>query len=326
MKPGSKNIDKTVLARSISLSCVLNQAEGIKDNLEEAADDLSTVNDILQMEKEVGVSDQTLDEALAQNEDTETKVEKASDDLAQVNKELTQEVVERTVIESELAGMKIDLAEAREDLSKSRAEGMTERTVIESELAGVKIDLAEAREDLSTSRAREEESRQIAFKDALTGLPNRVIFEQALDHGLVQARRNGWGLAVLFIDIDKFKNINDSHGHDLGDDVLLMVAKHLQSSVRAEDTVSRWGGDEFVCLLLEVKQEDAVTRLAVEIVNRIAESFELDGIVISVRASIGIAFYPADGETADILFKNADRAMYKAKGTERGVMLFRESA
>ncbi len=325
MKSSSKNSDKPVPARKISLGHVLDQTEEIKDNLEEAAGSLSTVNEILQMEKEVSVSAQTLDKALVQNEEAETQVVKASDDLARVNTKLTQEVVERTVIESELAGMKIDLAEAREDLSKSRAEGVTERTVIESELAGMKIDLAEAREDLSTSRAREEESRQIAFKDALTGLPNRVIFEQALDHGLIQAKRNGWGLAVLFIDIDKFKNINDSHGHDLGDDVLLMVAKHLQASVRSEDTVSRWGGDEFMCLLLEVKQEDDVTRLAMEIVNRIAESCELNGVVISVRASIGIAFYPADGETAGILFKNADRAMYKAKGTERGVMLFRES-
>ena len=131
--------------------------------------------------------------------------------------------------------------------------------------------------------------------------------------------------SCLLISIN-LKNINDSHGHDLGDGVLLMVAQHLRSSVRAEDTVSRWGGDEFVCLLLEVKQEDDVIRLAVKIVNRIAESFELNGIVISVRASIGIAFYPTDGETADILFKNADRAMYKAKGSEGGVMLFRESA
>ncbi len=326
MKSNSKNIDNPVPASSFSLGHVLGQTVEIKDNLEEVAGNLSTVNEILQIEKEVSVSAQTLDEALVQNEEAETQVEKASDDLVQVSTKLAQEVVERTVIESELAGMKIDLAEAREDLTKSRAEGVTERIVIESELAGMKIDLAEAREDLSTSRAREEESRQIAFKDALTGLPNRVIFEQALDHGLMQAKRNGWGLAVLFIDIDKFKIINDSHGHDLGDDVLLMVAKHLQSSVRAEDTVSRWGGDEFMCLLLEVKQEDDVTRLAVEIVNRIAESCELNGIILSVRASIGIAFYPADGETAGILFKNADRAMYKAKGTERGVMLFRESA
>ena len=105
-----------------------------------------------------------------------------------------------------------------------------------------------------------------------------------------------------------------------------MVANRLQSFVRDEDTVSRWGGDEFVCLLLEVKQEADVTRLAEKMVNRIAAACEFNGIVLSIRASIGIAIYPADGETADILFKNADTAMFKAKGTEKRVALFRESA
>ena len=98
-----------------------------------------------------------------------------------------------------------------------------------------------------------------------------------------------------------------------------------KSSVRGEDTVSRWGGDEFVCLLLEVKQEADVTRLAEKMVNRISEAFKFNGTVLSIRVSIGIAIYPADGETADILFKNADTAMYKAKGTEKRVVLFRDS-
>jgi diguanylate cyclase (GGDEF)-like protein len=150
-----------------------------------------------------------------------------------------------------------------------------------------------------------------------------VLFEQHLEQGLIQAKRHGWGLAVLFIDIDKFKSINDSYGHDIGDKVLLVVANRLQSLVRRLDTVSRWGGDEFMCLLMEVKQEADVTRLAEKMVNRIAEACEFNGIVISIRASIGIAIYPADGETVDALFKNADMAMFKAKGTETRVALFR---
>lgn len=124
---------------------------------------------------------------------------------------------------------------------------------------------------------------------------------------------------VLFVDIDKFKSINDSYGHDLGDQVLLMVANRLQSFVRDEDMVSRWGGDEFVCLLLEVKQDASVTRLVEKMINRIAESCEFNGTTLSIRASIGIALYPANGETADVLLKNADTAMYKAKGTNLGV-------
>jgi diguanylate cyclase (GGDEF)-like protein len=202
---------------------------------------------------------------------------------------------------------------------------MAERIVIESELADTKTDLAEVRDDLSKAQVKTEEAQQSALQDALTGLPNRLSFEQGLGHGLSQAKRHGWGLAVLFIDIDKFKSINDSYGHDLGDQVLLMVANRLKSFVRDEDIVSRWGGDEFVCLLLEVKQEADVTQLAEKMINRVAEAFEFQGTVLSIRASIGIAIYPADGDTSEILFKNADIAMYKAKGTEQRVVLFRES-
>ena len=104
---------------------------------------------------------------------------------------------------------------------------------------------------------------------------------------------------------------------DTGDKVLLMVANRLQSSLREGDTVSRWGGDEFVCLVLEVKQEADVRRLAGKLAGRIAEACECNGNVLSVNASIGIAIYPADGRTADILFKNADEAMFRAKRTKK---------
>ncbi|MGD0585519.1 MAG: GGDEF domain-containing protein, partial [Oryzomonas sp.] len=216
-----------------------------------------------------------------------------------------------------------------DDLHQVNAElahEMAERVVIESELADIKTDLADVRDDLSKSQAKEEETRKFALQDALTGLPNRVFFEQGLKNGLIQAKRHGGGLAVLFIDIDKFKSINDTYGHDIGDKVLIMVADRLKSSIREEDMISRWAGDEFVCLLLEVKQEADVTRLAENMVKRISKAYEINGTVLSIRASIGIAIYPADGKTADILFKNADTAMYKAKETENGVMLFRESA
>ena len=217
-------------------------------------------------------SPQIIEHAVTQNEDVEHKVAKAADDLSQVNAEFARELAERVVIESELAETK-------------------------SELAG-------ALDDLSQSQANEEEARQSALLDALTGLPNRILFDQRFEQGLNQAKRHGWGLAILFIDIDKFKNINDTYGHDMGDKVLLMVANRLQSFVRAEDTVSRWGGDEFVCLLLEVKQEAGLIRLAEKMANRLADPGEFDGAVISIKASIGIAVYPVDGETAEILFKN----------------------
>lgn len=104
-----------------------------------------------------------------------------------------------------------------------------------------------------------------------------------------------------------------------------MVAERLRAFVRAEDIVSRWGGDEFVCLLTEVRQEADVTHFAEEMIARIADAYESNGTGLSITASIGIAIYPADGETSDTLFKNADTAMYRAKGTEKRVVLFREA-
>lgn len=276
--------------KSSSLGGVLKKTDKIKETVKEAAADLTSVNKAL---KQDNVPAQAINQLVTQNEDAERKVAKAAEDLKLVSAKLAKEVAGRKDIESELADTKTDLAEVRDDLSKSRV--------------------------------KEEEAQQIALQDPLTGLPNRVSFEQRLDHGLIQAKRHGWGLAVLFIDIDKFKTINDSHGHDLGDQVLLMVANRLQSCVRDADMVSRWGGDEFVCLLLEVKQDSDVVRLAEKMIARIAEACELNGVPISIRASIGIALYPADGETADILFKSADTAMYAAKGTEKRVVLFRKS-
>ena len=290
----SKGLKKTVSTKNISFRRVLNQNEKIKETVKQAASELTSVNEVLKQGNKVNIPVQTTQEAITQNVDVEQKVAKAADDLKQVNAELTKEVAKRVSFESELADTKIDLAEARDDLLKSQV--------------------------------KEEETRQITLHDTLTGLPNRVLFEQRLEHGLIQAKRRDWKLAVLFIDIDKFKSINDSYGHDLGDKVLLMLANRLQSSVREEDMVCRWGGDEFMCLLLDVKQEANTTRLAEKMVNRITEAFEINGTVLSIKPSMGIAIYPADGETADILFKNADMAMYKAKGTEKRVVLFRETA
>jgi diguanylate cyclase (GGDEF)-like protein len=286
-----KRFKKNVITKNASLERVLKKNEKIKKNVKQAASELTAVNEVLKQEKGVDVPVQLIKEVIIQNKEVEYKVAKAAVDLNKVNAELTQEMAARVVLESELADTKTDLADVRDDLSKSQT--------------------------------KEEETRKSALHDALTGLPNRVLFEQSLDNGLNQAKRHGWGLAVLFIDIDKFKSINDTYGHDMGDKVLIMVADRLQSSVREVDMVSRWAGDEFVCLLMEVKQEADVTRLAEKMVSRISEAYTFNRTVLSIRISIGIVIYPADGETAAILLKNADTAMYKAKRTEKGVMLSR---
>lgn len=285
----STDIKNPASNEDVSLGRVLKQNEEIKQKVTSAADDLGEVNDVLKQEK---FPDQAVMQAVAQNENVEAAIAEAADDLKVVNVKLTEEIAERLVIESELAATKTDLAEVRDDLSKAHGQA--------------------------------EAAQHMALHDALTGLPNRVVFEQSLESGLSQAQRHGWGLAVLFIDVNKFKSINDTHGHDVGDQVLLTVATRLKSFVRGEDVVSRWGGDEFVCLCLEIKQEADITHLAEKMRNRIAETCDLHGISLSIQASIGIALYPAAGESADILFKNADTAMYEAKGSETGVVLFRQ--
>jgi len=284
----SRDLKKTASEKKALIGQVLKTNEKIKKTVKKAAGDLTLVNKALKQDK---VTAEVMEQALIQNKDVEHKVAQAADDLRAVNLKLANEVAERMSIESELADMKTDLAEVREDLSK----------------AEVSVEIAQ----------------KLALQDVLTGLPNRASFEQGLEHGLIQAKRHGWGLAVLFIDIDKFKSINDSYGHAMGDQVLLTVANRLKSFVRGGDIISRWGGDEFVCLLLEIKQEADAIRLAEHLIAQIAEPCEFNGTVLSITSSIGIAMYPEDGETADILFKNADTAMYKAKGAENRIEVFR---
>ncbi len=278
--------------KSTSLEHVLSQNENIKATVEQAAGELNSVNETLKQDDNSRVPVRTVKAAIAQNEEVEHKVAKVADDLHQVNKQLVEEVAERVVVESALADTQIELAGVRDDLAKTQA--------------------------------KEQTASNLALQDPLTGMPNRAAFALALDHGLIQAKRHRWGLAVLFIDLDKFKDINDSYGHEVGDQVLIMVAKRLHATLREEDMASRWGGDEFVCLLLETNQEADVVHLAGELVSRIADDCELKGTVLSVNASIGIAIYPAHGETADLLLQHADAAMYKAKGTKQRVALFRE--
>ncbi|AFY74056.1 diguanylate cyclase (GGDEF) domain-containing protein [Synechococcus sp. PCC 7502] len=279
--------------KTIPLKNLLQQNEEIKENVEESADQLSSVNAVLTNDDKVIPPFPSIEEVIAQNEEAERKVTKAAEDLEQVNTQLAQQVAKSIEMESKLMQTKQDIFELRNDLSKSQA--------------------------------KEKDALHIALHDPLTGLPNRLLLEQRLDHGLIQSRRHGWKLGLMFIDLDKFKNINDSYGHDIGDQVLITVAKRLQDFVRGEDIVSRWGGDEFICVLLNIKLEDEVINLAHKMVARISEDCDFNGTIVPISATIGIAICPRDGETADILFKQVDRAMYKSKGTNKSVMLFSES-
>lgn len=160
-------------------------------------------------------------------------------------------------------------------------------------------------------------TRLASLHDPLTSLPNRSLFNDRLVHGLAQAKRHGWTLAVMFIDLDGFKGINDSHGHTAGDQVLKTVASRLKSMTRADDTVSRHGGDEFLYLLMELQQESDASQIAEKIIARIGEPFELataaEPIQVSVKCSVGISIFPRNGSTDKLLVASADKAMYQAK-------------
>ena len=178
--------------------------------------------------------------------------------------------------------------------------------------------------ELAESLLAEEEARLRSLHDEVTGLPNRALLRDRLEHALAQAKRSSLSLSLLFIDLDDFKRVNDSHGHEVGDKVLRTIAERLQSSVRADDTVGRQGGDEFVYLILDVENENHVENITKKIRNTIAATCEVEGVPFTVKASIGIATYPKDGSTPEELLKNADKAMYKAKAKEAGYCFFHE--
>ncbi|RPJ47222.1 MAG: EAL domain-containing protein [Betaproteobacteria bacterium] len=155
-----------------------------------------------------------------------------------------------------------------------------------------------------------------AAYDPLTELPNREIFKQRLEHAFVQAERRGSRLAVMFIDLDHFKVVNDTLGHEAGDTLLCEVAKRLQANLRASDTVARLGGDEFVVLIEDLSDPLYVSNLARKLIEVLSEAYVVAGNECHVTASIGSSTYPEDGEDVTALLKNADIAMYRAK--ERG--------
>jgi diguanylate cyclase (GGDEF)-like protein/PAS domain S-box-containing protein len=159
----------------------------------------------------------------------------------------------------------------------------------------------------------EDRIRHLASYDELTGLSNRSMFNQALGHALARARRDGQPLSVMFLDLDRFKNINDTLGHDAGDKVLRKAAERLRGCLRESDIVGRLGGDEFVVLLESLPQPTHIAVVAQKLLAAIARPFSVDGHDFQITASIGISAYPADGEDLQSLLKYADIAMYRAK-------------
>lgn len=173
-------------------------------------------------------------------------------------------------------------------------------------MAGVAI-------DVTARKSMEDAVRRLSQHDALTGLPNRALIHEYADHLLSQARRGGGRVAVVFVDLDHFKPINDTHGHDAGDAVLKEVARRLADCVRGEDFVGRLGGDEFLAVLSHIHHADNAARVASHALRQLDQPIRFGDLSLQVSPSIGLAVSPEDGDTVEELIKNADTAMYHAK-------------
>jgi len=264
---------------SPALARVLDQSEDVQRKVEDAAEDLSAANTVLKKEVREATPLIEVVEALDRSVNAEEKVTEASAELVAVNDALAAEIDDRIAVEHEL--------------QRSNAA-------------------------LVTSRLEERRSRHHSLHDGLTGLPNMALFTDRLTAALAQAQRHQWVLAVMFIDLDNFKQLNDAHGHSVGDGVLRLVADRLQGFVRDGDAVSRRSGDEFLFLMLEAGDVNNAREMAQKIIAMIAAPCVIDGLELSVQASIGLAMYPEDATEPAELLKRADRAMYEAKRQPSG--------
>jgi diguanylate cyclase (GGDEF)-like protein len=168
--------------------------------------------------------------------------------------------------------------------------------------------------DITERKRLENEVSQLAFFDTLTQLPNRRLFNDRLGQSLTRAQREKSSLALMFIDLDKFKPINDSYGHETGDWMLQTVARRIESSLRASDTAARVGGDEFLVLLPDLQSNDDALAVAEKIRKALEQPvITLSGVTLLASASIGIAIYPDQAQTTEDLLRLGDRAMYEAK-------------
>ena len=167
--------------------------------------------------------------------------------------------------------------------------------------------------DISERKRAEEQVKHLAFHDPLTNLPNRLLFNDRLTLAVAQAHRHNQRLAVLFLDLDRFKTINDSLGHSVGDELLRQVAERIQEHVREGDTVARLGGDEFTLLVPGITAEEDAAKIARKICEAIHDPFWIDGRELFVTTSVGVSVYPSDGHDSETLIRNADSAMYRAK-------------
>ena len=255
---------------------------------------------------------------IGQSEHIQELIEQSTEELSSVNTDINHELAES---DSLLPGVRkaLERNEVATKLLRDASAGLA--AVNQSLLIEIR-DRTMVDHQLAAAVEQEEGSRNAGLHDPLTGLPNRVLFRDRLEHGIAQAARHRWILAVMFLDLDNFKSINDSYGHQAGDAVLQAVATRLQHSTRTEDTVSRYGGDEFLCVLTPLHEERDIAMIAAKIRTAIQAPIEVCVSDVSanlrLEASVGISVFPKDGASAAELIQRADEAMYGAKQNKSG--------
>ena len=218
---------------------------------------------------------------------------------------------------------KVEFALEKGDDVRRQLQQVSERlTKVNKAFADEARDRTMLDHQLAAAMEQEEGARNAALHDKLTNLPNRALFNDRLEHGIAQAKRHGWILAVMFVDLDEFKSINDTYGHQAGDAVLQAVAMRLKQNTREEDTVSRYGGDEFLYLLTHMREQKDIEMIARKILKAIQAPCNVSvrdvRVDPCVGVSIGISIFPKDGVTAAALIKSADEAMYETKQSKSG--------
>ncbi len=202
---------------------------------------------------------------------------------------------------------------ALDQLQATLVHELARRPRLELEVFDLQTGLSQARAELAGTRAGELQARRQALHDGLTGLPNRRYFRDRLDLALGHPQTKPSQLVVFFLDLDGFKQINDDHGHAVGDDVLRIVASRLARALRAEDMVCRWGGDEFAGLLLVDSDPGVLAQAARRLDDAVSVPMQIGAVQFSIRPSIGLVVAPADGVSSEVLLQHADAAMYRAK-------------
>jgi diguanylate cyclase len=280
-----------------SLEKALEKSQDVKEKMVHCVTELSTVNETVKQEMATGITFRQAKKALAQSESVEEKVRECADELNEVNQVLAEGIGDR------------------DDLNR-------ELRKIERKLATTQHMLSDAQDVLAVAEEAAEKATQRTLRDFVTGIPNRELFNDRLEQAIALARRGGWILGLMFIDLDRFKAINDTYGHAIGDRVLQGVAQRLNEQVRSGDTICRWGGDEFLYLLVNPQSIGNIERIALKVLDSISEILIIDDLTLSIEPSIGIAVYPTNGSTGEELLLNADAAMYRSKKTKTGYTFF----